>query len=302
MRNFVARLTFLAVSFLAIPLCCLAQMHSDFTKASPSQSRKYETQDSKYTGQKSRMQNDIVEKKSFFDSGKTSNFTGKESKWSNQKSNINSSKLTLDSSKRFNVPDYNGNFNKWNRSGEKADFINGDKNLSKMYKGKIDISKRNVQYQSYIDKYYGTLVDRSLEDFNKYYSRASSEDSTYVKRAGAQLTDQEEEGFFDFLSSDTHIKRKAIKFTGVEKKINPKSTQKQQQLPQDATKSSEMQKSVSPSPTSTEFVPKINQIRTKPASNVKEVIIDEEQAKKYQFLKAPDQYRSKATIKVQVKE
>jgi hypothetical protein len=141
-----------------------------------------------------------------------------------------------------------------------------------------------------------------MEDFNKYYSRASTEDSTYVKRAGAKLTGEDEEGFFDFLSSDTRIKRKAIKFTGVEKKIDPSTMQKTQTPPPDTMQSSGMQKSVSPSPTSTPSTSNVNQLRTKPSSDIKEVIIDDEQAKKYQFLKAPDQYRTKATIKVQVKE
>jgi hypothetical protein len=159
-----------------------------------------------------------------------------------------------------------------------------------------------MQYQCFIDKYYGTLVDRSMEDFNKYYSRASSEDSTYVKRAGAELTGEEEDGFFDFLSSDTRVKRKAIKFTGVEKKVDPASMQKEKSPPPEQMQSSGMQKSVSPSPTSTELAPKTTQFKSKPSADVKEVIIDAEQAKRYRFLKAPDEYRSKATIKVQVKE
>ena len=248
------------------------------------------------------MQGSVVEKKSFFDSGKTSNFSGKESYWSNQKTSIDASNRAPNASKKFDVSEYKGDFNKWNRSGDKAKFINGDKNLSKVYKGKIDISKRNMQYQSFIDKYYGSLVDRSMEDFNKYYSRASSQDTTYVKRAGAELTGEEEEGFFDFLSSDTRIKRKAIKFTGVERKIDPKTMQKEKTPPPEQMQSSGMQKSASPAPTSTQLAPKSTQLKTKPSADIKEVIIDAEQAKRYRFLKAPDEYRSKATIKVQVKE
>ncbi|MBE6411478.1 MAG: hypothetical protein E7036_02870 [Opitutales bacterium] len=302
MQNIVARLIFIAVSLFAIPLCCLAQKHNDYTKSASSFSRKYQSEESRFGGKKSQMQGSVVEKKSFFDSGKTSNFSGKESYWSNQKTSIDASNRAPNASKKFDVSEYKGDFNKWNRSDDKAKFINGDKNLSKVYKGKIDISKRNMQYQSFIDKYYGSLVDRSMEDFNKYYSRASSQDTTYVKRAGAELTGEEEEGFFDFLSSDTRIKRKAIKFTGVERKIDPKTMQKEKTPPPEQMQSSGMQKSASPAPTSTQLAPKSTQLKTKPSSDIKEVIIDAEQAKRYRFLKAPDEYRSKATIKVQVKE
>ena len=167
MQNIVARLIFIAVSLFAIPLCCLAQKHNDYTKSASSFSRKYQSEESRFGGKKSQMQGSVVEKKSFFDSGKTSNFSGKESYWSNQKTSIDASNRAPNASKKFDVSEYKGDFNKWNRSGDKAKFINGDKNLSKVYKGKIDISKRNMQYQSFIDKYYGSLVDRSMEDFNK---------------------------------------------------------------------------------------------------------------------------------------
>ena len=142
MHNVVARLILLAVSFFTIPLCCLAQKHNDFTKASSSYSRKYQTEESRFSGQKSRMQGDMMQKKSFYDSQKTSDLSGKQSYWSNQKSTLDTSQRMHDASKKFETFDYKGDFNKWNRSGDKASFVNGEKNLSKVYKGKIDIILR----------------------------------------------------------------------------------------------------------------------------------------------------------------
>lgn len=299
MYGISARLALLAVSFFSIPLCCLAQKHNDFTKASGAYSERYNAQDSNFTGQKSQMQGSSVEKKSFVDSDKSSWLNGKSSSWTGQKSVINSSQLAPDASKMFKTPTLNGDYGKWRYADEKVNFFDSDNNLTKKYNGKIDVSKRNRQYQDFIDKYYGNLVDRSMEDFNKFYSRTSDKDNTYVKRAGAELTGEEEESFFDSLfSSNTKIERKAVKFTGVERRINPASTQKTSDSKAETTQTGNTQKGVD----AMQAKPQVNQLKTKPASNTTEVIIDGEQAKKYNFLKAPDQYRSKATIKVQVKE
>lgn len=302
MSSMVARLLLVAVSLFAIPLCCLAQKHNDFTKASTSYSRKYQTEESRFGGQKSRMQDTALGKKSYYDSQKSSALGGKESYWSNKEAMYNSSNLAPDASKNFSAPEFKGDLGKWYRSGTKANFVNGDRNLSKVYKGRIDMNKRNVEYQAFIDKYYGNLVDRSMEDFNKFYSRASTEDSTYVKRAGAQLSGEDEDGFFDFLTSDTKIKRKAVKFTGVERNMNTANMQKKQTPPVDTMPSTGMQKPPPVMPSAPQVKPQPNQMKTSSSNEAKEVIIDNEQAKKYHFLKAPDQYRSKATIKVQVKE
>jgi len=293
MRALRTLFLFAAASLFAVPLSCLAQKNNDMTKSAAGYSKRYRTQDSMLGDKKSQFQDSRFEKKSFVDSDKTSRFGGMKSRVIGDKNFPDSGKAAPDASKKFSVPEYKGSKGEWRGGSDKANFKNADRNLTKTYSGKIDIAKRNREYQDFVEKYYGSLTDRSMEDINKYYSRAPKEGGAdIVKKAGGKISGEDEEGFFDFLSP--RAKRQPVRFTGVEKKIRPPKPEAQETKPAQTN-------SHAPQVRAPESAPRKRVSQTPENREVVEQI-DAEKAKRINFLNIPDQFRSNATIKVKVKE
>lgn len=307
----IARIFISAGLLTAIPLSCFAVKNNDFTKASSSFSRKYQTQESRWSDKKSPMQSQSFEKKPF---NAPDNAEGLRDRQWHQKDSQTAkdifNKKSPDASKKFPSKEYNGKQNEsWDKSGEKASFENWDNNMSKKYKGKIDVYKRDVDKQRQIDEYYSSISERSMDEINKFYSRSarSPQRDEMVKKAGQQINGEDEDDFFDFLSSKEKIKRSPVMFKGREQKTrernlsdasSPAAPQPRQNYGENSTASAANSEFAKASKTN----PK-KQTQTLKRSNViSETVIEPERAKKLQFLKIPDDFRSDATIKVQIKE
>ncbi len=295
-----ARFFILVASLLALPLCCFAIKSNDFTRSSAIGSRRYRNDNTNDLKQKtSQFGEKRLDLETYYDSSKRVNLGDERSHWNDDISNIDTSSRAYGASRRFPVPEYNGDTKPWNFADKRASFVNSDRNLTKKYNGKIDINKRNTDYQNFIKDYYGELVERSMEDINKYYSRTSTgSNDKFLQRAGGKLLGEDEEGFFDFLSSDEKIKRKSVSFRGVDNSsISVKRKPESTSVPKGETLLSPQTSyvPVSPSSNSGNKMLRID-------DDIKETVIDAEQARGLQFLNVPDQFRSKATIKVKVKD
>ncbi len=303
MGNSLKKFFIIAVSFTTIPLCCFAIKSNDFTKASASAFKRYQTDKSNLSEKSSNISTEKLDTKMFYDSTRRSNLRDKESRMSGKNTSLDSSHK-YGNQKRLELLEYNGDVRLWDKGKQEANFVNSDKNFTKKYKGKIDITKRNREYQDFIEAYYGNLVERSMEDINKYYSRSASDTNNdkYVKTAGDKLRAEDDEGFFDFLSSNKKIKRKPLSFTGVEKKIRSKKS-----LESKEENNAEISRDFLPNAETSQKSSILNQ-----SSQVQQKIvndndaieesIDAEKAKRLRFLNVPEQFRSKASIKVKVKD
>ena len=312
-----AAVFYLTAGLLTAASASYALRSNDFTRANGSFSRKYESENSALGEQKSRFNGMDMDKKSFTSPDNASSLVQKRS-WLTDNSSAASlsSKRDVDASKSFASPDYKGKIEDYWQNGKTASVLNSDVDLSKKYEGKIDVSKRNTDKQKYIDEYYGSLSERSMQEINKYYSRTSVSDSEtdVIKTAGGKIN-PEESGFFDFLTGDEHIKRPQVMFKGPEKKT-PKPEAEQpapaaQTLPekpfigvagphpQNAVK--QINEPASAVPTQVADGKK-SQVVRKDSNVISETAIDPDVAKRTQFMKVPEDLRSKATIKVQVKE
>ena len=282
-----------AAALFAAPLSCPAQKNNDMTKSAAGYSKRYRAQDSSLGDQKSRLQGSRFEKKDFADSGKPSRFEGMKPRDMGGKTFRDSGKTAPEASKKFSAPEYKGPKGEWRGASDRASFKNAGKNLTKTYSGKIDVAKRNREYQDFVEKYYGSLADRSMEDINKYYSRAPKEGGAdIVKKAGGKISGEDDEGFFDFLSP--RQKRPAVRFTGVEKKIKPPKPEAREEKPVQTSSRAAHARPPENAP----------RARVSPKPENREIVeqIDAEKAKRMNFLNIPDQFRSDATIKVKVKE
>ncbi len=292
----------------AIPLYCFAVKSNDFTKASTSFSRKYQTEESRFGERRSKMQDMKADSKVFSPKVDTSRYQGRESYLKdNEEAKYRFDKEAPDASKKYDAEMYKGNTDKWRHGDEKAHLDNYDVNMTRQYKGKIDLFKRDIKKQKLIDEYYSTIYQRSMEEINKFYSRSSrgSSGADTVKKAGAQIGGESDDDwdFFDFLSSKQKIERTPVMFKGREwtreelKGRNAASLPPSEAAPKNAPESSVpvLQKAAV-------LPPRGKPMQRLNSPVLSEELIDPEQAKKLQFLKVPDEMRSKATIKVQIKE
>ncbi len=303
MSNYWAKLFLTAVSFFTIPLCCFAIKSNDFTKSSAVGSRRFQQTDrtSGFDGKTSQFGDKKLDTKQYYDSSRKANVGNERSRWSGEISNIEASSRAQGASKKFGVPEYHGDTSAWRLSEKKSRFANANKFFSKKYEGKIDIDKRNTTYQNFIKDYYGELVDRSMEDINKYYSRTSvGSNDKFFQKAGGKLRGEDEEGFFDFLFSDEKVKRRPVSFRGVDNSFFKSATKKEET----STKANEEAESTTYHHS---YVP-VSQTseggkrKLLIDDGAAEKVIDAEQAKSFRFLNVPEQFRSKATIKVKVKD
>ncbi len=305
MFNYWAKLFLAAVSFSTIPLCCFAIKSNDFTKSSAVGARRFQqtNRTSGFDGKTSQLGDKKLDTKQYYDNSKKANVGSQRSRWSGEVSNIDASARAQGASKKFGVPEYQGDTSAWQFSDKKSRFANANKNFSKKYEGKIDINKRNTTYQNFIKDYYGELVERSMEDINKYYSRTSfGSNDKFFQEAGGKLRGEDEEGFFDFLFSDEKVKRRPVSFRGVDNSFI-KSAAKKEETPRQSTQASDdagatYHRSYVPVSQSSEGGKRKLLID----DGAVEKVIDTEQAKSLRFLNVPEQFRSKATIKVKVKD
>lgn len=312
----------------ALPLSCFAIKSNDFTKASNSHSRKYQTEKSRYGQERSKMQDKRADSKMFSPKTDTSEFQGEKfGAGDSQAARAQFDKISPDASKKFDGKMFEGTRENLSIGGKRAQMTNSELNLSKKYEGKIDIYKRDVDKQREIDAYYSSLTSRSMDEINKFYSRASRDPSAAdkVKQAGSQLNGGSDD-FFDFLSSKEKIERSPVSFSGrevsrdeffgrraAEAEISKRGGSTQTaELPQNSARNLPAQTSpqtpvvrrqtTNGEYTQTRAVSPSSQVRTPPRKDVAEETIDPNRAKKLHFLNVPENMRSKATIKVQVKE
>ena len=326
---FIRKTPILAAGLLfALPLCCFAIKSSDFTKASSSHSRKYQTEKSRYGQERSKMQDKRAESKMFSPQTGTSEFQGEKFNMNdNQSARAQFDKTLPDASKKFDGKMFEGARGNLTIGDKRTQIANSEQNLSKKYEGKIDIYKRDVDKQREIDAYYSSLSERSMDEINKFYSRTvkDSSNTDKVKRAGEQLNGDSDD-FFDFLSSKEKIERSPVSFTGhavsrdeffgkraAEAEMLKRAGGAQSaQYPQNAAQNPQQRQSAQTTTvhrqipngelTQTRVVSPNSQVRTPPRKDVAEETIDPTRAKKLHFLNVPENMRSKATIKVQVKE
>lgn len=89
----------------------------------------------------------------------------------------------------FDVPEYSGKTRRdlWDGADVPLALENTDRNLSKKYLGKIDVNKRDTQYQEFLRDQYAELMEMSMREINKFYFRESHSDEpgVVISQAGA---------------------------------------------------------------------------------------------------------------------
>ena len=116
-------------------------------------------------------------------------------------------KTFADSSKKFSTKEYSPKKKEWLAADKKQKLFDTEKDLTKTYKGKIDIAKRAAFDTDSLQNVYEQMQERSMQDINKYQFRHSHPTDPGIKtvRAGEQLTKPDSKSFLDTFSTRKKI-------------------------------------------------------------------------------------------------
>lgn len=205
----------LIAAFLAaaVPSDAFAVLNNDFTRANSTfmKRRFEESKTSAMQGRRALDADKKVEKKTFEDIGDVSYLRKMKphveeglpgAEMSGQRAQGNR--------ENFEIPQYSGKTGRdlWDGADVPLALENTDKNLSKKYLGKIDVNKRDTQYQEFLRDQYAELMEMSMREINKFYFRESHSDEpgVVISKAGDKLRENDE-SFWDMLSPNRNIDR-----------------------------------------------------------------------------------------------
>lgn len=210
------------------------------------------------------------------------------------------------------IPEYAGKTkdDMWSGANVPLGIKNADRDLTKVYEGKIDVNRRATDYQELLNDYYSDVMEMSMREINKYYFRESHSDDPGIPttQAGGGLRG-DESSFWDFLSRDQNLGRGKV---SIKKFKLDKDGAGSGAAASDTSAEVAEAVSAAPAPASGQsavsaaqrqsqsYIPAVHS----PSGNVRSIeTIDEDVGRKFQFMRVPDSLRSgDATIKVEVRE
>ena len=279
---------FFAVS-VAIPQVLFAQVKQhDYTKTNKTLERsELEKKSSSLIEQRASM-GKSVEIKTYKNTKDASALMEKTFFYSDKQSKLISSNSSFrDSTKKFDASKtFKPEKESWRNSEKQQKLLNTEKDLSKKYRGKIDIDKRSILHKDYLENVYENMQERSMQDINKYQFRRSHPTDPGIKitRAGSEAEDKKQSSFLDMFSARKNIRIETplATFKGIDKQANKARED--------------------PSADKADAKPVIKNLSKPQNSKVKSVqYLDSEKSSKYQFLRVPEgmKAKGKAVIKVE---
>ncbi len=204
---------------------------------------------------------------------KTFFYSDKQSKLITTDSTYRDSTKSFDASKEFKPKK-----DSWWKSQKQQKLFDVEKDLSKKYRGKIDIDKRSILHKDYLENVYENMQERSMQDINKYQFRRSHPTDPGIKitRAGSEAEKGNESSFLDAFSSRKNIRIETplATFKGVDKNA--------MKAREDSSAYKENAK------------PIIKNLSKPQNSKVKSIeYLDSEKSKQYQFLQVPKGMKAK---------
>lgn len=205
----------LIAAFLAAAVSAdaFAVLNNDFTRANSTfmKRRFEESKTSAMQGRKARDADKKVEKKTFEDIGDVSYLREMKPHVEEGLPGAEMSRQRAQGNREnFDVPEYSGKTRRdlWGGADVPLALENTDRNLSKKYLGKIDVNKRDTQYQEFLRDQYAELMEMSMREINKFYFRESHSDEpgVVISQAGGKLRENDE-SFWDMLSPNRNIDR-----------------------------------------------------------------------------------------------
>ncbi len=186
----------------------------------------------------------------------------------------------------------------WRDSEKKQKLFDTERDLSKTYKGKIDINKRSTFDTDYLQNVYDEMQERSMQDINKYQFRRSHPTDPGIKtvRAGGDPDIKSKESFLDIFSSRKKIDINAplASFKGNEQRNVPRVDLPSEPISGEAHPPSSMRAAERVIEKSRSNMGKVKQVE----------YLDESQSNKYEFLRVPQgmKPKGKAVIKIETDE
>lgn len=219
--KFCAKAVFIAtLAAITASSKSFAQQHNDFTEGNITLERsEMEKKESRFQDEKSRLREKQFSPKTFQHKDDGAGAKALQEKNSNLKSGALAETMSGKKNDRyqkgFSAPELNrfeGNFD----IPELNVIKNSDKNLSRIYEGSIDFSKRHYrdgEMQEFLEK----VSEKSMQDINKYMFRSSrsSDPGMPTSQAGDQLglSDVKTNSIKDFLFGTKKIERPTVAFT-----------------------------------------------------------------------------------------
>ncbi len=207
---------------------------------------------------------------------------------------ISPDKLHADSEKKLDEKKFVPENENWRLSDKKNTRFDVNSDISKKYKGKIDIEKRSVFDTDYLRHVYEDMQERSMQDINRYQFRRSHPTDPGLKtvQAGSSARD-DNSSFLDHFSTrkKIQIETPTPSFRGNANAHSAKSATKAQT----ATKINTPATPVYNNP----LMQKANSVQSGKVKAIE--YIDAEKSNKYDFLKVPKgmKPKGKAIIKVE---
>ena len=202
-----------------------------------------------------------------------------------------------DSDKKFAEKKFTPDKENWRNSEKQQKLFDTERDMSKTYKGKIDIEKRAIFDTDYLRHVYEDMQERSMQDINKYQFRRSHPTDPGIKTtiAGSEHTAVDDgSSFLDNFSLRDKIQ---VDVPSATFKGNPTSRSAQRaQKVQKAPKVSEM--------SSEGLIKKSDTVRKSKGKVQSVEYIDSKESQKYDFLRVPKgmKAKGKAVIKVETDE
>lgn len=202
-------------------------------------------------------------------------------------------KTHSNSDKKITQKDFSPKKQNWVNSEKQSSRFDTNLDITKKYKGKIDIEKRAIFDTDYLKHIYEDMQERSMQDINKYQFRRSHPTDPGIKtvRAGEQVID-DNSSFLDNFST-----RKKIDVQ------SPLATFKGNLETHSANRAEPAQKvSEASNITTTPSNSLVKKSETTHKGKVQSIeYIDSEKSSKFDFLKVPKgmKAKGKAVIKVE---
>ncbi len=309
---------FLTLSAALFPRALSASKSNDFTKANLSFSKKFITDKSADFDKKSRFNDREFESKEFSAPDNASwirerEFIGPDSPLSEELSG----RRAYDNKKTFDdIPDGAPKRRNWSKSDTELNLKSKNEILNKEYEGRLDFDNRPDFYgEKFLQENYGEMIEKSMQDINKYYFRSSRSTDSGIPTsvAGGDLR-KDESSIFDFLSSDKKIERPSVVLKGPAKGLMDSTS-----IPSSRVESPQ----ISPIPDSAAHSALSTQPVQQPAGknlsssassaqpparqyNTREIIrenVDQKVIDTFDFMRVPEGWKSGApSIKVEVRD
>lgn len=290
----------LIAAALVSPLLSVAQVKPhDFTRRNATLERSnIDLKQSNLIDKRSGLEGKSFEMREYKNTKSASSLIEKSFYMDDKKSTLSIDKKFTGFSKTLDSKTFTPEKQKWFDSEKKQKLFDMERDMTKTYRGKIDIKKRSRFDTEYLQHIYEEMQERSMQDINKYQFRRSHPSDPGIKttRAGGEIMPEEDSNsFLDMFSSRKKISVDAplVSLKGEEKPKKSVELPSEPMVPEQRTSQ----------PTIMERSAKKSQQTGKTKVQTVEYL-DESQSKKYEFLRVPKgmKAKGKAVIKIETDE